>query len=121
MRLRISHRTTYAYKTLAKSIIQILRLTEIAAAEVVGIVITDAIPANSAYANCGGATCSQAGGIVTRVDREIPGRTPDEIGATLDVAGGVLDADDVPHLRQAHDGLDLHVTAVARAVDSVRL
>ena len=29
------------------------------------VVITDAIPANSAYASCGGATCSQAGGIVT--------------------------------------------------------
>ena len=38
------------------------------------VVITDAIPANSAYGSCGGATCSQAGGIVTwNLNNQNPG------------------------------------------------
>ena len=40
-----------------------------------GVVITDALPANVTYASCSGATCSQAGGIVTwNLNNQNPGR-----------------------------------------------
>ena len=44
-------------------------------------------------------------GVVAAVDREVARRAPDEIGATLDVRGRFLDADDARHLREAQRGV----------------
>jgi uncharacterized repeat protein (TIGR01451 family) len=37
-----------------------------------GVTVTDTVPANTTYVNCGGAPCSQAGGVVTWTGIDVP-------------------------------------------------
>ena len=49
------------------------------------------------------------GAVVAAVDRKSLRRAANQIGTALEVRGGILDADDVGHLREAHHRVVLHV------------
>jgi uncharacterized repeat protein (TIGR01451 family) len=67
------------------------------------VVITDAVPANTSYVNCGGATCSQTDGIVTwNLNNQNPG-TGGTVVMTVTVAGALPNGTVLTNQARIHD------------------